>query len=152
MQFSLWLTKNGRDAAQLMREGMAEAFRSWDELMPDESCKIWLHKIISKRFFNNDRQHMHPIVPKSWLNGETDEDVNYFEAMSNLPAICRSAMIQSYLERFSNDENADLAGVQPQEIELMLNRGRQYIQEKLYDYLIGNDSFDIIAGKAKASG
>jgi DNA-directed RNA polymerase specialized sigma24 family protein len=72
LQFSLWLTKNGRDAAQLMREAMAEAYRSWDVLMPDECCKMWLHKILSRRFFDGFHQHMRPLVPKSWLSGESD--------------------------------------------------------------------------------
>jgi len=48
LQYSLWLTKNGREAARLMREVMAEAYWRWDESMSEESFKIWLHEILTK--------------------------------------------------------------------------------------------------------
>jgi len=164
LQFSLSLTKNGRDAARLMREAITEASRSWDESMPEESCKMWLHEILTRRFFIGFQQHARPRVAISGANGdvslvkndrlspatttnarqnsfladESEEDVDYFEAIASLPAVFRSAMILSYLEGFSNREIGDLAGVQPHVIESLLNRGRGLLQEDLFAHLMGN--------------
>jgi len=171
LQFSLWLTKNGRDAAKLMREAMAEAYQSWDDPMPEASCKIWLHKILTRRFFDSFQHHSRPLVPicsdnvdesliknnrlfsvtatnarsQSSPTDESDEDVSYFKAIAGLPKVFRSAVILSYLEGFSNREIADLTGVQPHAIESLLNRGRGHLREELFAHLMGRDSFEMVA-------
>jgi RNA polymerase sigma-70 factor, ECF subfamily len=181
LQFSLWLTKNGRDAAELMREAMVEAYRSWDESMPEESCKMWLYRILTRRFFGGTQNHTRPLVPifddnddnideslvkndrlfivattnarlQSWLTGESDEEINYFEAVASLPAMCRSAMILSYVEGFTNKEIADLAGVHPHAVESILDRGRKFMREELFAYFMDNDGSDMVAVQGAASG
>jgi len=176
LQFSLWLTKNGRDAAKLMQESMAEAYQSWGEPMSEESCKIWLHKMLTSRFYNGFQQCSRPLDPNSGDNideslvrnnrlfetaatdtgqrpsatNELDEDVNYFKAIATLPAVFRSAMILSYLEGFSNREIAKLAGVQPHAIESLLNRGRGLLREELFAHLVGGGSRDTVANKVRS--
>jgi RNA polymerase sigma-70 factor (ECF subfamily) len=181
LQFSLWLTKNGRDATRLMCEAMAEAYRSWDELIPEENCGIRLHKILTRRFFSGFQQYSQPLTPisddnvdnvddsliknnrlfpvaatnpgqQSFTAGESDEDVNYFTAIAGLPAVFRSAMILSYLEGFSYSEIADLAGVQPHAIESLLNRGREFLREELFAHLLGSDSLETVADRTVAAG
>ena len=178
LQFSLCLTKNGLDAAKLMREAMAEAYRTWDESMSEEGCDIRLHNILTQHFFNGFQQRSHTLTPilddsvddnlaknnrlfpstttnvrhKSFLTGESDEDVNYFRAIAGLPAVFRPAMILSYLEGFSNKEIANLAGVQPHVIESLLNRGRQLLREEFFAHLMGGDSLDTFSDRAVASG
>jgi RNA polymerase sigma factor (sigma-70 family) len=178
LQFSLWLTKNGRDAARLMREAMAEAYRSWDEWIPEESYDIWLHNILTRRFFNGFQQQSRPLVPilvdavdnsvakknrlsssttpnaprQIFMNGKSDEDVSYFRAIASLPTVFRSAMILSYLEGFSNKQIANLAGVQPHAIESLLNRGRALLREEFFAHLTGDDSLDTFVKRAKVSG
>lgn len=174
LQLSLWLTRNGRDAADLMRKAMAEAYRSWDESMPEESCNILLNEILTRRFFDGC-QHSHPHVSISgdkidetivrnnplfetvainaqlqpFATGGSDEDVNYFKAIAGLPAMCRPLMILSHLEGRSKKENGDLAGDQSQATESFLYRGRKFIQEELFAYLMGKDSPDIFADRGK---
>jgi len=177
LQFSLWLTKNGRDAVELMREAMAEAYRSWDESMPEESRRIWLHNIFTRRFIVNIQPPARPQVAncsdtagehlvrnnqlspgtttnarqQSWQIGASDDDVNYFEAFAGLPAVCRSAMILSYLEGFSNAEIADLAHVRPPAVESILHRGRTFIREELFAHLMGDDCIDAVADREAES-
>jgi DNA-directed RNA polymerase specialized sigma24 family protein len=174
LQLSLWRTRNGRDAAELMRKAMAEAYRSWDESMPEESCNIWLNEILTRRFFDGF-QHSHPHVPifgnkndetivrnnplfetaatnselQPFATGGPDEDVNYFKAIASLPAMCRPVMILSYLEGHSKKENADLPGDQSRATKQFFYRGRKFIQEELFAHLMGKDSPDIFADRGK---
>lgn len=163
LQVSLWLTRNGLDASTLMREALAEAYRTWNVEVPKESCSVWLRKILIKRFFVGYQRHVRLIPPgvstvygipveeclktypmttqaqlQSWRTSGSDDDSGYFEAIAGLPAVCRSAMILSYLEGFSNKEIADLGGVNPHTIESALSQGRSFIREELFEHLMGS--------------
>jgi len=65
--------------------------------------------------------------------------VHRLGAMAHLPAVFRSAMTLSYLERFSTTEIAHLAGVQPHAIESLLVRGRELMREEFTAYLSSHD-------------
>jgi RNA polymerase sigma factor (sigma-70 family) len=171
LQFSLRLTTNGRDAARLVREAVAELYQSWDESLQEEICDIRLHKILTGRLFKSKSKHArppvlisgdntdksfrvsyrpsHPPIAKTHrqkrLTRKGNEDVNYFKAFVKLPTAFRSAIILSYLEGFSSKEIAKLAGVQTHAIELLLSRGRELLQEELFAYLIGNGGLAITA-------
>ncbi|MGB5107678.1 MAG: sigma-70 family RNA polymerase sigma factor [Candidatus Zixiibacteriota bacterium] len=178
LQFSLWLTKNGRDASRLLREAMHEAYETWDQLSPDESSELWLHRILTKRFFNGFRRESRLVVAEAadniddnlaannrlvpetalsvrqptFLTGNSNEDVDYFKAIASLPPAFRTTMILSCLEGFSNREIADIAGVQTQTVESLLNRGRVYLREELFTHLIGTDSLDAADNRETATG
>jgi RNA polymerase sigma-70 factor, ECF subfamily len=178
LQYSLSLTKDGRDATRLMRETMVEAYQIWNESVPKDSCNVWLHNILTRRFFNGFQQHSLSFAPiisdnvddslivnnrlfntatinpgqESFPTGESDEDVNYLRAVAGLPTAFRSAMILSYLEGFTNKEIANLAGVQPHAIESLLNRGRQLLRKEFFAHLMGSDSFDSVTERAMVSG
>jgi len=178
LRFSFWLTRNGRDATRLMQEAIAEAYRSWDETMSEGNYKLWLQKILARRFLNGFQQYARPLIPisggtfydgfvkdnrpypamapdvpqHSWQAGGSHDDVDYFEAFAALPAVYRSAMILSYLEGFSNDEIADLAGVQPYTIDSLLNRGRGLLRKELFAHLMGDNCLDTVANRVAAAG
>lgn len=163
LQVSLWLTRNGLDASRLMREALAEAYRTWNKSAPKESCGEWLRKILISRYSIGIRRHVRLTTPgsgdvakihvedcpntfpmtasarqQSWLAGDSDEDANYLQAIASLPDVCRSAMILSYLEGFSNKEIADLAGVKPNTIDSALSQGRSFIRDELFEHLMGS--------------
>ncbi len=178
LQFSFWLTKNGLDATRLVREATAEAYRSWDESMPEESCRKWLHGILTRRFSNGVQQDAHPPVPiaganvneshvrsdrlapfettdaeqPSRLTGESLEDVTYLNAITGLHAMIRPAIILSYLEGFTSREIGDIAGAEPQVVESLLKRGRGLLREKLFAHLMGSDGPETFADRAATSG
>jgi DNA-directed RNA polymerase specialized sigma24 family protein len=163
LQRSLSLTKNGRSAVRLMREALADAYQSWDGIVLDADCEIWLHEVLTRRFSSAFQRESRSCVPQkgdrpdenavqtirlsraaatndrgqSPLFRESDEDTAYVEAVAGLPAVLRSAGILSYLEGFPNEEIADLAGVRPQSIAALLNRGRRLMREELFAYLLG---------------
>jgi RNA polymerase sigma factor (sigma-70 family) len=174
LQFSFWLTKNGRDATRLMREVIAEANQSWDEPMPDEACRIWLHRILTRQFIdslqqkwrpsasisgdpvgenlvNNDLLAETPVTSarqESFSARESDDEVGYFRAMASLPAVYRSAMILAHLEGFSNWEIANLAGAQPKAVESWLNRGSGCLREELSAHLLDSDRLLSVSDRA----
>lgn len=169
------LTVNGRDAVDLLRDALAEIYHSWDMSLTEEDCVVQLREVMTKRFFNGSRRQVRSLVPVSGGDedslernrlfpaatgtrkesssvDESGDGDDYLDAIAGLPAVLRSAMILSYLEGFSNAEIAGLASVQPRAIELLLERGRELIQEELLAYLMGNGGFGVAANGAAASG
>lgn len=178
LQFSLALTRNGRDAVALMHDAMAEAYRSWDESIGEGSCKIWLYNIMTHRFFDGYRRRAYQIdshfddnveeIPavdggffpagesvahqNSFLTEDWEEDIHYFQAIAGLPAVFRSAMILSYLEGFSIKEISDLTTIQPHAVESHLDRGRGFLREELFAHLMGDDYLNTVTDRMAASG
>ncbi len=178
IHFSLSLTKNGRDAVELMRESMAEAFLSWHEAMPKKNPQIWLHEFITRRFQGRNQCYTHPSAqppgedvdgnagkndtlhpdtttgarPHSRLTGESDNDVDFLKAFATLPSLFRSAMILSYLDGFSRKQIAGLTAVRPPVIESVLIRSRRFIREELFAYLMDNDGPLTAAGPEMGPG
>jgi DNA-directed RNA polymerase specialized sigma24 family protein len=171
LQVSLWLTRNGLDANRLMREALTEAYRSWNQSVPEGCLDTWLREILISRFFAGDQQAVRLTVPDFCDIGEifsgvcpnaspaptgerqqsrptTDPagDSHYFEAIAGLPAVCRSAMILSYLEGVSNKGTADVGGAQPQAIEPVLSPARSFIREELFEHLMDSTCPDGGAG------
>jgi len=132
LRFSLRLTVNGRDAVDLLRESLTEAYRSWDTAPTGESCRLQLQDIMTRQFSGSGRRQ----VPSSVSDAESVTE--YSDAIAGLPEVFRSAMILSFLEGFSNTEIAGLAGVPPHAIDTLLERGREIIREELFAYLMGN--------------
>jgi len=166
LQYSLWLTKNGLDATRLMRGALAEASRSFNESPPQRHWDLRVQEMLTRRFLSGVRKDEDPIVQidpdniddslvgdnvlfsvasgadqkQLWLTAGSDSDESYLNAIAGLPAVCRSAMILSFLEGFSTEEIADLSGVRPQAIGSLLDRGRRFIREQLFEHLNGDES------------
>lgn len=169
LHYSLWLTRNGLDATRLLREALIEASQLFDASPSEEHWNMRLREIMTRRYLYGNQEHADPLARNHadnvddslvrnnplfpfathsdqrqlWQTEGSDADVNYLNAMASLPAVCRSAMILSYLEGFSTREIADLAGVRPQAIESLLGRGRGFIREELFLHLFGNDPVDV---------
>ena len=176
LQVSLWLTRNGLDASRLMREALTEAYQSWNLSAPAESYSEWLRMILINRYAIGMQQHVRLSVPgsndgakilvesspntvpetgsarlQSWLAGNSGEDVSYFEAVASLPDVCRSAMILTCLEGFSNAEITDVTDVQSGTIDSVPSRGRRFIREEIFEHLMGRKHLDGSADRKAAS-
>src|SRR5678809_1170808 len=46
------LTRNPRDAEDLVQDAMLRAYRFWDSFERDSNCKAWLFKILTNTFIN----------------------------------------------------------------------------------------------------
>jgi len=89
---------------------------------------------------------------QSWVNGMSSEVVNYQMAIAGLPEMCRTAMILSYLEEFTDDEIADLAGTELHTVESVLNSGRNFIRGELFEVLMGSNFSEPDGYRKAASG
>ena len=46
------LTRNARDAEDLVQESLLRAYRFWDSFQQDSNCKAWLLRIVTNTFIN----------------------------------------------------------------------------------------------------
>ena len=46
------LTRNARDAEDLVQDSLLRAFRFWDSFEQDSNCKAWLLRIVTNTFIN----------------------------------------------------------------------------------------------------
>ena len=176
LRISLRMTKNGRDATELMREMIADAFRSWDESMPEEDYDIQLYDTLTRRFFDGFQQHVSQStsvhdarvdenlfrnnqlfagssadVDKLPLTVASDEHANVLKAIAGLPEMFRSVMILSYVNGLSNKEIADLTGVHPYAIESLIDRGSGLLSEELLKLMVDNADYAMLADRAAKS-
>lgn len=164
VQISLSLTKNGRDANRLMRGAIAEAYGSWDESTPAESCDLWIYDIMTKRYQNGFQSHT--ILPVPTFDGKGDDTlakngrllavppidgppnssvadkshkrVNFLNAITSLPTVLKYPMILSYIEGSSFTKIATMAGVRPHKIKSLLFRGCGIVRNELFAVLLDN--------------
>ncbi len=178
LQLALWLTKNGCEAIGLTREAMAEAYWTWDESMRGDQLKVRQYEILTKQFSAGSQgaedmsdpvsgagvddslvENRQPFLEstinaqrQSWVSGNTNEVVNYQMAIAGLPEVCRSAMILSYLEEFTDEEIADLAGTELHTVESVLSSGRNFIRGELFEVLMGSNFSNAVEYREAASG
>lgn len=72
---------------------------------------------------------------------KSGDDIDFNRIVAGPPEKYRSAMILSYLEGFSNAEPASLADVPPEEVELPIDRGNEFMHDKIFTNLRGNIGF-----------
>src|SRR5512143_1800361 len=46
------LTRNPRDAEDLVQDALLRAYRFWDSFQQDSNCKAWLLRIVTNTFIN----------------------------------------------------------------------------------------------------
>src|ERR1043165_1491844 len=46
------LTRNARDAEDLVQDSLVRAYRFWDSFQQDSNCKAWLLRIVTNTFIN----------------------------------------------------------------------------------------------------
>src|SRR3954462_8655129 len=46
------LTRNARDAEDLVQDALLRAYRFWDSYQQDSNCKAWLLRIVTNTFIN----------------------------------------------------------------------------------------------------
>jgi len=167
-QVSMWLSINGQGEAWLMHKALAEVYGTWDEMLPSDSRKNWIYKILARRSIDGLLKRARPRAPasgnmvdiklsenrrfrfgqiikrrqKSVPTKKSRKDADYYKSIAGLPAVFRYAMTLSYLEGFSNKKIADLVGVKPQAIESLLKRGRGILRERLLAQLVGDGGTD----------
>ena len=157
---ALNLTRNRKDAEDLVQETYLRAFRFFDSYQPGTHIKAWLFRILRNTFINRyraarvrpeevdfdkvelaydtlvDQQFIEnkqpPSPEKLVLDGVLDEEVE--QAMTALPEEYRSVVIMALVEELSYKEIAAALSIPLGTVMSRLHRGRKQLQVALMEY------------------
>ena len=155
------LTRNPRDAEDLVQDAMVRAYRFWDSFEKDSNCKAWLFKILTNTFINNyqkrkrGREVLSAAVteqkttdgvlvqqsslaqrdPRNILINQTISD-QVTSALEALPADFRLAVVLCDLEGLTYKEIADVMDCPIGTVMSRLYRGRRLLKKALHNYAL----------------
>jgi RNA polymerase sigma-70 factor (ECF subfamily) len=156
----LALTRNRKDAEDLVQETYLRAFRFFESYQPDTNIKAWLFRILRNTFINRYRAakvrpeevdfskieavyeqvvrseflagRPGPTPEEVVLDGVLDEEVQH--AMGALPEEYRSVVVLALVEELSYKEIAAVLSIPLGTVMSRLHRGRKLLQTSLVDY------------------
>jgi len=158
---ALRLTKNERDAEDLVQDTCMRAYRFFDKFERGTNIRAWLFKILTNTFINRYRRR---VKEKSVTEGAEREAVHeqfisrdasdfaanpeeYFfdrllsddvlKAIDQLPIDFRMVVILADLQEFSYKEIAEILECPVGTVMSRLFRGRKLLQKALRDYAAG---------------
>lgn len=158
---ALRLTRNPRDAEDLVQDALVRAYRFWDGFQRDSNCKAWLLKIVTNTFINSyqkakrGREILNAAVteqeatdgvlvqeralsqrsPEGILIDRTfSEDVA--EALAALPDDFRIAVTLCDVQGLSYKEIADVMDCPVGTVMSRLYRGRRLLKKALRDFAV----------------
>jgi RNA polymerase sigma-70 factor (ECF subfamily) len=157
---ALRLTKNERDAEDLVQDAFLRAFRFFDKFERGTNMKAWLFKILTNTFINKYRRR---VKEKSVVEGAAREATNenfvtrepsesasnpeqyFFEKLLSddvirsidaLPIDFRLVVILADLQEFSYKEIAEVLDCPVGTVMSRLYRGRKLLQKNLLGYAV----------------
>ena len=157
---ALNLTRNPKDAEDLVQETYLRAYRFFDSFKQGTHIKAWLFRILRNTFINRyraakvrpeeveldkieqayervvDKQYLQenqPASPEQWvMDGVLDGEVQ--EAISAIPEEYRTVVLLALVQEMSYKEIADLLSIPLGTVMSRLHRGRKLLQAKLFEY------------------
>ncbi|HUK66733.1 MAG TPA: sigma-70 family RNA polymerase sigma factor [Anaeromyxobacteraceae bacterium] len=157
---ALRLTKNDRDAEDLVQDTFLRAYRFFDKFERGTNIKAWLFKILTNTFINRYRRAVkernivegseRDAVHERFISREATEYAanpeQYFfdrllsddvlRAVDALPIDFRLVVILADLQEFSYKEIADILDVPVGTVMSRLYRGRRLLQKALARYAV----------------
>jgi RNA polymerase sigma-70 factor (ECF subfamily) len=157
------LTRNPRDAEDLVQDVMLRAYRFWESFEPESNCKAWLFKILTNTFINQyqkTKRHREVLNAAMSEQEATDgvlvhegslaqrdpegilldhslsEDVS--RALADLPSDFRLAVVLCDVEGFSYKEIADIMDCPVGTVMSRLHRGRRLLRQSLRDFALAH--------------
>ena len=155
---ALRMTRNEKDAEDLVQEALLRAYRFFDTFEAGTNCKAWLFRILTNVFCNQyrDRERENVIlaeVESSSANleqflggaGSSGRDTetallgrmvsaDVEKALAAVPSDFRMAVILADLEDFSYKEIAEIMDVPIGTVMSRLHRGRKQLQSRLWQF------------------
>ncbi|HZS42538.1 MAG TPA: sigma-70 family RNA polymerase sigma factor [Polyangia bacterium] len=155
----LRMTRDPREAEDLVQDTMLAAYRFFHRFEPGTNCKAWLFKILTNTFINKYRKRMREREVREVIDGDDmpslmSEDVaeasrdpeglitgamlsdDVKRALDAVPYDYRVAVVLSDLEDFSYKEIADIMDCPVGTVMSRLHRGRRLLQKTLRDYAV----------------
>lgn len=162
-RFALRLTGSDADAEDLVQETFLRAYRAWDQYTLGTKAKSWLFTICRNAFLRGRERDTRrdELVTEAAVTGSTsdrsgetplfagqadyDPEGDFFrslvdeavlEAVDELPAEFREAVILSDLQGLSYQDIAEVLDVALGTVKSRLFRGRRMLQQALYEYAL----------------
>jgi RNA polymerase sigma-70 factor (ECF subfamily) len=157
---ALNLTRNRKDAEDLVQEAFLRAYRFFDSYKPGTQIRAWLFRILRNTFINSYRaakvrpesvdfekieavyeslatqasQAQNPqLSPEDQvMHGDMDETVQ--AALDELPEEYRSVVMLAFVEDLSYKEIAEALTIPVGTVMSRLHRGRKHLQTALFEY------------------
>ena len=154
---ALYMTKNDRDAEDLVQETMLKAFRFYDKYEKGTNIRAWLFKILKNAFINEYRRKKRqpvqvdyeeirkvhekedPGTPDAYFDLR-EEMFNYLigdevtQAINAMPVDFRTVILLCDVEDFTYEEIAIILDIPIGTVRSRLHRARNLLKEKLKDY------------------
>jgi RNA polymerase sigma-70 factor, ECF subfamily len=155
------LTRNARDAEDLVQDSLLRAYRFWESFEQDSNCKAWLLRIVTNTFINEyqrkkrsrevldaasaeqdatDGVLMHAEATdrrspeRALLERSVSDDVQ--RALEGLPDDFRTAVVLCDVQGLSYKEIADIMGTPVGTVMSRLFRGRKLLAASLREFAI----------------
>jgi RNA polymerase sigma-70 factor, ECF subfamily len=155
------LTRNPRDAEDLVQDALLRAYRFWGQFEQGTNCKAWLFKILTNTFIN--RYHKNRRDQELAMQVAAEDDVNESvvsqeahersrdpegaivrgmlsddvqRALDTLPEDFRLAVVLCDLQELSYKEIAEAMNCPVGTVMSRLFRGRRLLQKQLRGYAI----------------
>jgi RNA polymerase sigma-70 factor, ECF subfamily len=155
------LTRNPRDAEDLVQDALLRAYRFWDTFEKDSNCKAWLLRILTNTFINEYQRkkrsrevldaaqaeqeatdgvlhHAGADTQKSpeglLLERSVSDDVQ--RALDALPDEFRTAVVLCDIEGLSYKEIAEIMECPVGTVMSRLFRGRRLLEAALKDFAV----------------
>jgi RNA polymerase sigma-70 factor (ECF subfamily) len=152
------LTRNERDAEDLVQDAFLRAYRFFDKFERGTNIKAWLFKILTNTFINRYRRSVKErsivdgvereavkerVISRDAADFASDPEQFFFDrllsddvvrAVDALPIDFRMVVILADLQEFSYKEIADVLDVPVGTVMSRLFRGRRLLQKALASY------------------
>jgi RNA polymerase sigma-70 factor (ECF subfamily) len=155
------LTRNPRDAEDLVQDSLLRAYRFWDSFQQDSNCKAWLLRIVTNTFINEyqrkkrSREVLEAATAeqdatdgvlvqsdasdkqspeKALLQQSVSDDVQ--RALDQLPEDFRTAVILCDMQGLSYKEIAEIMGCPVGTVMSRLFRGRKLLAAGLREFAV----------------
>jgi RNA polymerase sigma-70 factor (ECF subfamily) len=157
---ALRMTRNDKDAEDLVQEALLRAYRFFDTFEAGTNCKAWLFRILTNVFCNQyrDRERENVVMTEAesssanleqFLAGASSSgrdtesallgrmvSADVEKALAAVPPDFRMAVILADLEDFSYKEIAEIMDCPAGTVMSRLYRGRKILQGLLHDYAV----------------
>ena len=156
---ALRMTRDPKDAEDLVQETLLRAYRFFDTFEAGTNCKAWLFRILTNVFCNQyrEREREHVVMTEAessaanleqFLSGAGDGrdsetallgrmvSADVEKALAAVPPDFRLAVVLADLEDFSYKEIAEIMDCPAGTVMSRLYRGRKILQGLLYDYAV----------------
>jgi RNA polymerase sigma-70 factor (ECF subfamily) len=155
------LTRNARDAEDLVQDSLLRAYRFWDSFQQDSNCKAWLLRIVTNTFINEYQRKKRSrevldaataeqsatdgvLVQATAFDKQSPQQVllqhsvsdDVQRALDSLPDDFRTAVILCDMQGLSYKEIAEIMECPVGTVMSRLFRGRKLLAGALRDFAV----------------